>query len=263
MARKFVTTKERTFIENINKELLQKVVGQEVVYYAISREHTVAHELYRESVDKVWFSPVRVNARVSFDNTGVDSTMFTLDSKYNLSVMFLNKELEERNLKPRDGDFIEYGKIVYEITSVTRPQLIFGQTQMNIMTKCTCVPSREGQMQVHGNASRFIDNTHPIEDSACSTGDLNEVPSATQNSVEQNFSFVVPNDGDNFTVTIPIAMTDESYTVEVNFSTIPDGGNTALPIPLNAGRTTTTFVLAFSGVIMRNTVLDIYVRDRV
>lgn len=167
MARKFITELEFGFIERINKELIQNFVAQTVIYYAISLEHTVSNDLYNESIDKVWFSPIEINARVEFDNPGVTSTSMTLDSIYSLEVFFHTDELEDRNVNPREGDFIEYGQIVFEITSVTKPQLVYGQVNNKIMTKCVCVPSREGQMQIHSDTSRFIDNTHPVEDSEC------------------------------------------------------------------------------------------------
>jgi hypothetical protein len=167
LARKFVTSRELTLIKNINKELIQKFTGEEVTYYAISEEHTVAHRLYQESINKVWFSPVKINARVEYDNPGVESTNFTLDSQFTLGVFFLTDELIERNLKPKEGDFIEYGQIVYEITAVTQPQLVYGQINNKIMTKCMCVPSREGQMQVNSDSTQFVDNTHPRDSSTC------------------------------------------------------------------------------------------------
>ena len=167
MSRKFITDKELASISKINKELIQDYIGQEVIYYAISEEHTVSHRLYQESVNKVWFSPIRINALVEYDNPSVETTNFTLDSKYELSVMFHTEELSDRNVKPREGDFIEFGRVVFEITAVTQPQLVFGQVSEKIMTKCTCKPSREGQMQIHSDSAQFIDNTHPIDPSEC------------------------------------------------------------------------------------------------
>ena len=116
MARKFITDKEFAFIEKINKELLQEFVGQEVIYYAISMEHTVSNDLYTESIDKVWFSPIRINARVEWDNSGVSTTSFTLDLQYSLIVDFHTQELTERNVKQKEGDLLEFGQVVFEIT---------------------------------------------------------------------------------------------------------------------------------------------------
>ena len=43
------------------------------------------------------------------------------------------------------GDFVQFGEIVYELYSVTQPQLVFGQIDQKIMTKCVCGPARKGQ----------------------------------------------------------------------------------------------------------------------
>lgn len=163
MARKFVTERELVFIGKINKELIQKVVGQETYYYAISAEKSSINSLYGESINKVWDPPVLVNGRVLYDNPNSVNTSFGVDSKYTAEVYYHQLELEERNVRPTEGDFIEFGGIFYEITSVTQPQIVFGQINNKVMTKCTCIPSREGQFQAGGNSSEGRNNTHPIE----------------------------------------------------------------------------------------------------
>ena len=163
MARKFVTERELAFIGRINKELIQKVVGQEVSYYEIDLERSKAHRLYDEAIEKVWKPPVKVNARVMWDNPASNSTNFGVDSKYTAEVYFHTQELDDRDVRPKEGDFIEFGQVYFEITSVTQPQIVFGQVNNRIMTKCVCVPSREGQFQAGGRSSEAVDNTHPIE----------------------------------------------------------------------------------------------------
>ena len=88
-----------------------------------------------------------------------------------MSVQFHTDELIERNVKPREGDFIEFGQVVYEIAAVTKPQLTFGQVQKKIMTRCVCIPSRQGQFQIHGDRAKFIDNTTPVNCRKCTDGD--------------------------------------------------------------------------------------------
>ena len=165
MARHFITQREINFINDRTKELIQRVVGEEVIYYAISLEKTSSHRLYGEAVKKTWQAPVRINALVLYENDSVSSTNFTLDSKYRLEVYFHAQELLERNVSPREGDFVEYGEIFYEITQVTQPQVVFGQVNNKVMKKCTCVPSREGQFQAGGKDDEGVDNSHPIENS--------------------------------------------------------------------------------------------------
>jgi len=162
MSKKFITERELAFIDRINKELIQKVTGQEVSYYAISAEKSRINSLYGEAIEKVWDPPILVNARVMWDNTQSAATSFGIDSKYTCEVYFHDLELKERNVVPKEGDFVEFGEVFFEITSVTQPQIVFGQVNNRLMTKCVCVPSREGQFQNGGRNSEGVKNTHPI-----------------------------------------------------------------------------------------------------
>lgn len=159
---KFISDREIAFINKINRELIQRVVGQEVVYYEISLKETQSNKLYGEAPQKVWKPPVKVNALVRFDNSTTVAGSMGMDSKYSLDVFFHNEELTDRNLLPKEGDFIEFGQIFFEIMSVTQPKLTFGQFNAKIMTKCSCTPSREGQFAAGGNTQQGIDNSHPV-----------------------------------------------------------------------------------------------------
>lgn len=165
MSRKFVTDREIAFINAINHELIQRVVGQEVKYYALVLDKTQVHRLYNEAVKKTWAAPVEVNARVLYDNANTKSTALGQDSEYSVEVYFLTQELVERNVVAREGDFVEFGQVFFEIVSVTQPQIVFGQINNKIMTKCICVPSREGQFQAGGQSDSDKDNSHPVEQS--------------------------------------------------------------------------------------------------
>lgn len=165
MARKFITSTEIAFINKINHELIQRVVGQEVFYYEIDLERSKVDELYQESIQKTWRAPVKVNARVLWDNMQSMTNTLGIDSKFSLEVYFHTEELDERNVKPKEGDFIEFGNVFFEITSVTQPQIVFGQINNRVQTKCICVPSREGQFAAGGRSGEGIDNTHPVNNS--------------------------------------------------------------------------------------------------
>lgn len=167
MSRKFVTARELSFIDGINRELIQEVVGQEVLYYSLMVEGSEVNDIYGEAIRKTWAPPVRVNALVNYDNPSVRSTAIGVDSDYSLEVYFHSAELRERNVEPREGDFLEFGQVHYEIAGVTRPQLVFGQVNDRIMTKCVCVPSREGQFSAGSESVEFDDRSHPVQDPQC------------------------------------------------------------------------------------------------
>jgi hypothetical protein len=157
MPRKFVTEREVEFVNSLTRELHQRVVQAEVYYYAIVLDRTDLDDLYNEAVRKTWASPVKVTARILYDNQSAKAGVFGLDSQYVTEVYFHTQELVERNLVPREGDFIEYGQVFYE------PQLVFGQINNKLMTLCKLVSSREGQFQAGSLSEQNIDRSHPIE----------------------------------------------------------------------------------------------------
>lgn len=163
MARKFITTRELDLIDGWNKEFLQDWVEQEIIYYQISEDSRV-HDVYNEAITKSWYDPVKINGRIRFRQGSAVAKGGNLDSQYELDVQLHTKECEERNVWPREGDFLEYGQIVYEITSTGNDQPVFGQVNRKLKITLTCVPSREGQFKVGSSTAEGIDNTHPVED---------------------------------------------------------------------------------------------------
>jgi hypothetical protein len=166
MARKFIGEKEHRLISNINKELIQRWIGAEIIYYAISVEHSQVDDLYGESKELTHYTPVAMNGLVNYDNPGVSSNQFTLDAQYSLELYLHSQELAERNIQPVEGEYVEWNRIFFEISSVTRPQMVFGQPQHKIMTKLVCVPSREGLFKAGGRSATpdAVDNAHPVYD---------------------------------------------------------------------------------------------------
>lgn len=163
MARKFITTRELRLVDSWSRELIQGVVAQEIIYYAISYEDSHVHDVYDEAITKEYLQPIRINARVEFDQTATKSTGGSLDSNYSCNVILHAEECRERNLKPREGDFVEFGQGIYEITSVGHSQPVFGQINDKLKFVLTCIPSREGQFKADNVSVDNVDNTHPVE----------------------------------------------------------------------------------------------------
>ena len=54
----FTGEKERDLVKQVNDELIERVIGQQVVYYPISLEHTNFHSLYGEAIKKTFLPPM-------------------------------------------------------------------------------------------------------------------------------------------------------------------------------------------------------------
>ena len=148
MSRLFIDTKELDFFTSVNKELIQKIVGQKIIYYSISDEHTRTNDLYDEAVIKTVFTPVEVNALILYTDTVETTTKFSIDMIYQIEVYFYDNELKERNIIPREGDFVKFGEVFYEILQLTRPQITFGQIENQVMVKSICRVSRESNFVI-------------------------------------------------------------------------------------------------------------------
>ena len=58
----FLGKKERDLVKQVNDELIERVIGQTIVYYPIDIERTNYHDLYGEALKKTFLPPVRVYA---------------------------------------------------------------------------------------------------------------------------------------------------------------------------------------------------------
>ena len=61
----FLGKKERDLVKQINDELIEKVIGQQILYYSIDMKTTNFHDLYGEAIEKSFLHPVRVFAKVT------------------------------------------------------------------------------------------------------------------------------------------------------------------------------------------------------
>jgi len=141
----FLGEKERDLVKQVNDELIERVIGQQVLYYPISMQHTNFHPLYGEAIKKTFLPPIRVYALVMWEGHQTTNSNFGIDRRSTLTVHFHKRRLtEDQDLFVRDGDFLMYGSILYEIASLEEPRELFGRTQHKLEISAKCVRSREG-----------------------------------------------------------------------------------------------------------------------
>lgn len=144
----FVGQKEVDFFHGINKELIQRIVCQKIIYYSVAVEQTNVHRFYDEAVSKTVFTPVLVDARVLYNEPEQKVDQFSIDTIYKIEVYFYQEQLRERKLIPREGDFLKFGDVIYEIEKLNRPQLVYGQVAREVMVKAVCRVARESQIKI-------------------------------------------------------------------------------------------------------------------
>ena len=142
----FLGKKERDLVKQVNDELVEKVIGQQILYYPIDMETTNFHDLYGEAIEKTFLPPVRVYALVKFDEEGssyLDSV--GIDGSSQITVHFHRRRLtEDQDLFVREGDFVLYGERYYEIVKTSSSRKLFGQVNQTFEISATCKRARKG-----------------------------------------------------------------------------------------------------------------------
>ena len=77
----FTGKKERDLVKQVNDELIERVIGQTIVYYPIDISRTNFHDLYGEAITKTFLPPVRVQALIEWEG---------IKTKYNDSLQSVN-----------------------------------------------------------------------------------------------------------------------------------------------------------------------------
>ena len=141
----FLGEKERNLVKQVNDELIERVIGQQVVYYPIDLEHTNFHSLYGEAVQKTFLPPVRIYALVNWEGMKTATDHFGIDKTSSLTIHFHKRRLtEDQNMFVREGDFVLYGKFFYELVSLEEPKQLFGQIDHRIEISAKAIRAREG-----------------------------------------------------------------------------------------------------------------------
>lgn len=142
----FAGKKERDLVKQVNDELIERVIGQTIIYYPLDSGRTNYHPLYGEAIEKTFLPPVKVNALIAWGGVQTEyANNIGLDKTTNIVVHFHKRRLtEDQDLFVREGDFVLYGSFFYEIVSLAEPTRIFGQVDHRMEIAATCIRAREG-----------------------------------------------------------------------------------------------------------------------
>jgi len=141
----FLGEKERNLVKQVNDELIERVIGQQVLYYPISLDHTDFHSLYGEAIEKTFLPPIRVYALVEWEGQETTNTSAGIDKRSSLTVHFHKRRLtEDQDLFIREGDFVLYGSFHYEIVTLNETKQIFGQVGHKMEISAKCIRARKG-----------------------------------------------------------------------------------------------------------------------
>ena len=91
----FLGEKERNLVKQVNDELLERVIGQQILYLPVSMEYSNFHPLYGEAIEKCFLPPVRIYSLVEFEGIATTTENFGLDKMNSITVRFHERRLQE------------------------------------------------------------------------------------------------------------------------------------------------------------------------
>jgi hypothetical protein len=142
----FLGKKERDLVKQVNDELVEKIIGQQILYYPIDMERTQFHELYGEAINKSYLPPIRIYALVEWTDYSTEYLEGVgIDKTWEIMVHFHKRRLEEdQDMYVREGDFVLYGSYYYEIVKLTEDKKLFGQVDYGFEISGRCRRARKG-----------------------------------------------------------------------------------------------------------------------
>lgn len=146
MARLFVTSREIDLFNDLSKELDKDVVGQKVYYYRVREDLTNVHDVYEEAVDKVFDPPVEIECKVDWQPANVVTNKYGSEKNYSIEIYFHSRDLLDRDITVREGDFFSYGDVFYEIVSIYTNTQVYGQVEHQMGIKAVGKQARVGKI---------------------------------------------------------------------------------------------------------------------
>lgn len=148
MARLFITPREIDFISDLTKEITKDVAGQKIFYYSIREDLTDVHDVYEEAPEKVFDPPVEIEGLVEWSPYEVRTNRFGGEEFGTMVVYLHSRDLLDRDIVVREGDYFSYGAVFFEITSFIEDKQVYGQIEHKIGFKITGKQARKGQINI-------------------------------------------------------------------------------------------------------------------
>lgn len=166
MARLFITPRELDLISDLTKEVIKDVIGQKIYYYAVRTDVTQVHDVYEESMEKVFDPPLEVDALVEWSPGEIKTNKFGSEKFHSIEARVHAQDLIDKGLRLKMGDFFSYGSVFFEITQVVTISKIFGQVEHVTGYKLAGKQAREGLIDrmVQGPAAQTLETEKVPQD---------------------------------------------------------------------------------------------------
>ena len=145
MARLFITPREIDFINDTAKELVKDVIGQKIYYFQISEIKTNVHDVYEEAPEKIFETPIAIDALVKYEPQAIKTDRFGSEEYYAIEAYIQKRDLLDKGVKILEGDFFSYGTVFFEVITAPDSKDIFGEIEYKSFITIKGKQARKGQ----------------------------------------------------------------------------------------------------------------------
>jgi hypothetical protein len=145
MAR-FSLDRDIRFFRDISRELVDDVITTSVILYKLIIGESKTN-LYGETLNKTYYTPVTLNCIIERDDTSVQYEGFGSDINQSVQYRFNRFTLEGAGFYPEIGDIIFHNDAYFEIDNVREDQLIGGRPDEKFSIICSTFMSRKTTLQ--------------------------------------------------------------------------------------------------------------------
>lgn len=166
MSRLFITQREINFINDIAKEVIKDVAGQKIYYFSISETKTQIHDVYEESPDKIFETPIEIDCFVKYSPQEIRTNQFGSEEFYSVECYIQKKDLLDKGIEINEGDFFSYGSVFFEVIQAPMSLTIFGQIEHSSYITITGKQARKRQFlsKVFGPTSESYTDADAVQD---------------------------------------------------------------------------------------------------
>jgi len=166
MPRLFISPKEINFINDISKEIIKDVVGQKIYLFQISEAKSKVHDIYEESPDKVFETPIELECLVKYNAQEITTNRFGSEEYYTIEAYIQTRDLLDKGIEILEGDFFSYGSVFFEIIKAPTSDTIFGQIEYKRFITITGRQARKDQFlaKVFGPTSEEFSDANAVQD---------------------------------------------------------------------------------------------------
>jgi len=118
--------KDSAFIRRVNRDFINRVVGEEVGYYKLSLSDTTV-DIYGESSNKMYFNPILLTCIVQRNPQSNVQESYGNSTDRQIDFAFLKPDLIPIGLVPEKGDIIMWNESYYEVEIPIEDQLFVGK----------------------------------------------------------------------------------------------------------------------------------------